>query len=431
MKYVLILLLVAGSAFASGEMEQTAEPETVELTAVGHRVHQDAADGLLDELVANTGIEGVTFQTYGVEEIHSTIMRQTSLPTAPFDVGYAFINYADPRFLDRLEPLNGWLAERPIEGFEEDFSSGLLEAITLDGELRGIPMRGVVDAVHVNTARFDERGVAIPQTIEEFFEAAEALTYVQDDGTQVYGFSFHGNPAAITAQVINFARAMYPERDDAGILTTEYEVVIDREPAIEAISKLQEMYAAGVIHPDAGTHTVNDVTRLYETGRLAMWIGNITNYDNFNDPERAVDAGASDVIAIPLTESYDGDAPGYTSALFWSFVIPKNSPNKAEAWEMVRHLSSYESQLHAGINSGNQPTRASVFESEEYTSSVPYAELAAALTGVAEVAWPPHPDSAQMHEIAGQQIVRAMYGDISPEEAARTAAEQLRALIND
>lgn len=431
MKYVLMFLLVVGSVFASGEMEEPSESGSVELTAVGHRVHQDAANGLVEELIANSDIEGITWQTYGVEEIHSTILRQTSLPTAPFDVGYAFINYADPRFLDRLEPLDAWLEDRPIEGFEEDFSPGLLEAMTLDGGLRGIPMRGVVDAVHVNTARFDERGVALPETIEELIEAAEALTYVRDDGTQVYGFSFHGNPAAITAQVINFSRAMYPEREDAGIISADYEVVIDREPAIEAIRVLREMYAAGIIHPDAGTHTVNDVTRLYETGRLAMWIGNITNYDNFNDPERSVDAGFSDVIAIPLTEDYDGDAPGYTSALFWSFVIPKNSVNKAEAWEMVRHLSSYESQLHAGINNGNQPTRASVFESEEYTSSVPYAELAAALTGVAQVGWPPHSDSAEAHEIAGQQILRAMYGEVSPEEAAQTAAEQLRTLFND
>jgi multiple sugar transport system substrate-binding protein len=425
-------LFVASGAvlFAAGAAEQEDVGPPDNLTGVGHEVHQGAADGLVEEFLENTGVGRVEWQTFGIGEIHSTIMRQSALPSAPFDFGYVLNQEVDPRLLGRMEPLDPLVEEAGVDGFPEDFSAGMLEAMTHEGQLRGIPMRGVVDALHVNTELFERRGVNVPETYEELLDAASELTF-EEDGRRSYGFSFHGTPSHISLQVINLARAKYPDRNDAGIITSDYRVVIDQQPAIEAIATLQELYADGVLHPDISTHTVDDVTRLYETGRLAMWIGNITNYDNFNDPDRSQTAGHSEVVAFPFTEAYEGDDVGYTSAIFWSFVIPENTENTEYAWELVRHLSSAESQLHSGLHNANQPTRSSVLAHEDYLEQVPYADLAAELTAASRVAWPPFEGRAQAGEIAGNEIIRAMHGDISPERAADNAAAQLRDLLRE
>ncbi len=429
---VVLVMFGAGMAWAAGAGEEEAPavepPET--LTAVGHGVHEQAAEGLLEEFFEQTGIQRVEWQTFGIGDIHSTIMRQAALPTAPFDVGYVFTNELDPRLLSRLEPLDRWLEESQIDGFPEDFSEGMLDAVTHEGELRAIPMRGVVDAVHRNMAIFDERDVAPPETIEEFVDAARELTFTRDDGSRVYGYSAQGTPDNIAGQVINFSRAMYPD-EDAGVITPDFRVVIDQEPAIEAIELLRDLYQEGVLHPDISTHTVDDVTRLYESGRLAMWMGNITNYENFNDPERAVDAGQSEVMPLPFTEAYGGDRPGYATTVFWSFAIPGNTENTEYAWEFIRHLSSYESQLHAGLHNANQPTRTSVLESEEYIESVPYAAMAAQLSEASQVGWPAFAALPEAQEIAGEEIIRAMHGEISPREAAENAASDLRDLLRE
>ena len=433
-----VLTMICMFAGATAALYAGAAPEEVidpvapdTLTGVGHAVHEGAADGLVEEFLDRTDVRRVDWQTFGIGDIHSTIMRQSALPTAPFDFGYVLNTEIDPRLLSRLEPLDEWADRAPIEGFPDDFSEGMLEAMTHDGSLRGIPMRGVVDALHINTLIFEERGVDVPETIEEALVAARDLTFVRDDGARVYGYSAHGTPDNISGQVINLARAMFPDRDDAGIITADYRVVIDREPAIRAIAVLQQLYEEGILHPDISSHTVDDVTRLYETGRLAMWTGNITNYDNFNDPERSEVAGHSEAIALPFTEAYEGEHVGYTSTLFWSFVIPANTENTEFAWELIRHLSTAESQLHSGLYNANQPTRSSVLAHEDYLAEIPYAELAAELTAAARVAWPPFQGRSQAGEIAGNEIIRAMHGQKSPRQAAEDAAEGLRALLRD
>ncbi len=426
---IVVWITVSATVFAAGAREpaEPAPPET--LTGVGHMVHEAAANGLVEPYLERTGLRRVEWQTFGVSELHGTIVRQTALPSAPFDFGYVLNYEIDPRLLARLEPLDEWLRQAPIEGFPEDFSEGMLEALTYDGHLRGIPMRGVVDALHVNRELFDERNVPIPTTIEEVFDAARSLTFQRPDGTRVYGFGAHGSPDNISGQIINLARAMYPDRDDAGIITPDYRVVIDSEPAIAAITVLRQLYEEGVLHPDISSHSIDDVTRLYETGRLAMWTGNITNYDNFNDPERSSVAGNSDVIALPFTESYRGDRVGYTSTLFWSFVIPHNTPNKGLAWEFIRHRSTAESQLHAGLHNANQPTRSSVLAHRDYLAQSDYADLAAQLTAAAQVAWPPFAGRAEAGDVAGNEIIRAMHGQKSPRDAAEDAARQLREIL--
>lgn len=430
---IISLLVSVGNVFGGGSAEEeaaVAEPPAV-LSGVGHSVHEQAADGLIEEFLNDTGVGRVEWDTFGIGEIHSTILRQSALPSAPFDFGYVLSGDVHPRMLSRFEPLDDWLADYPIEGFPEDFSEGMLEAVTYDGALRAIPMRGVVDALHVNVDLFEERGIDLPRTFEEFVAAAHELTFEREDGTRIYGYSAHGTPGNIPGLVMNFAEAMFPESEDSRIVSSDYRVTISENPTIEAISLVRKLYEAGVLHPDISTHSVDDVTRLYETGRLAMWVGNITNYDTFNDPERSSVAGSSEVIALPYTETYDTDYVGVTPTQFWSFMIPGNTHNAEYAWKLIRHLSSAESQLYSGLNNANQPTRASALANEEYAAEVAYAELASQLTEAAFVNWPPFEGRSEAADIAGNAIIAAMHGDTSPEDATAEAADQIRRLLED
>lgn len=414
MKKVWVVLLVAFlvACFAFAEEQP--------LRALGHAVHQKAAAGLEPF--------PVEWRTYGLADIRELLFREATLPEPPYDLGFLLNFWASPIITNYFEPLNEWLALFPIPGFPEDFPPGMIETLTFDGKIYGIPMRTVVVTLHYNKAIFEERGVEVPTTIEELFEAAKKLSFVREDGTRVYGLVFEGLPTLIGDPLIALARAW----GDAGVVTPDYRVVCDEAPMVTVLTKIRELFEIGALPPDILSYEVTDKIRMMQAGQAAMTLAPADYYARFNDPQLSSVAGNVEVAMIPPAAECKDLLPGSRSLLnFWSFVIPRNSSihSKQRAWEFIQHLSTPEAQLYSALNNGNMPTRLSVWESDEFASKIPYAKVAAQVLKIAQVPWPGFDNITKAQDIFGTEAHLAIMGLKSPQEAMYSAAEQIRSLL--
>ena len=84
------------------------------------------------------------------------LFRIGSLLECEEDLIYVLDSAADERIINLLTPLDEYLKEKPLEGFPEDYSEGMLNAYRKKGLLYSIPMRGGVWVLWYNKRILEE-----------------------------------------------------------------------------------------------------------------------------------------------------------------------------------------------------------------------------------------------------------------------------------
>ena len=157
--------------------------------------------------------------------------------------------------VDLTERFNSWDGSSGID-------PALMKSATIDGQIVGIPAFLFVDWVYYRKDWFDEAGLSVPDTWDEFREAAIALT---DEASGRYGFGLRGGDGGQGA-VMNIMRAYGGlSVDDAGL------PVIDRDKSIEAIAFWAGLYTTDkVVPPSAPNDSYSQIMQAFRTGQTAM-----------------------------------------------------------------------------------------------------------------------------------------------------------------
>lgn len=139
---------------------------------------------------------------------------------------------------------------------------GLMQSATVDDKIVGIPAFLFIDWVYYRSDWFDEAGLSVPDTWDQFREAAIALTDA-DQGR--YGFGLRGGDGG-QGTVMSIMRAYGGlSADDAGL------PVIDRDKAIEAIAFWAGLYTTDkVVPPSAPNDSYSQIMQGFRTGQTAM-----------------------------------------------------------------------------------------------------------------------------------------------------------------
>ena len=312
-----------------------------------------------------------------------------------------------PRITTLFEPLDEYLVNDPIEGFPEDFSATMLEALTFDGKLYGIPVRPSTATLHWNAKLFAERGIkAPPASAEEFIEDVKKLTFSRNDGSKVYGFTIAGG-----ANMVNEV-AQFISMWGGAFIDSEYNVVCDSAATIEALTQLQKLYTEGYMPDTSLTQSHTEFQRQVQSATVAMAIAIPGNTITYNDPAGSQTPGAWKVSTVPVTQKlsavYDV-AP--VPAEFWALVIPKNSTNKDLSWSLVKYLSSYDSALEMALR-GNTPSRMSVLDNPKFSEGVSWAKEYQAHMKFSAVPLPAFDEVAEAQELMTAALQNVIKGSV-------------------
>ncbi|KFB08233.1 ABC transporter substrate-binding protein [Nitratireductor basaltis] len=363
--------------------------------------HFDNADNPMDALVekfeaANPGItveaENVPWNSY-YDQLYTSIIGGNA-PDAAMVKMFALPRLAE---MGALEPLDAMLESWDGTANLQD---NLLELTKgPDGKHYYLPVQYVVLYLYYRTDMFEELGLSVPKTCDEFREAAKALTRDTDGDGQIdtYGFGMRGGKGGhdhwatftLSREGVTLEEGLDSE---AGVAGTQYVVDLFRQDE--------------VFPPSAPNDGFQEIIGAFKAGKTAMTIHHIGSANGM------VEALGDKVSAAPVPECGGGRWTGFGDE---STAILSSAEDKEAAWKWISFLSSEGNNTTFNEATGQLPVVKA--DSENWSlhpqrfvkatvDSLPFAEL---LPNVPET-------SDFVNTVWPVSMQRALTGEITAEE---------------
>lgn len=315
-----------------------------------------------------------------------------------------------------LQPLTEFFDASDVFALD-DFFPAAIEAFIWQGELWCVPQNLSSLVVYYNQTLFDRAGIAYPNpnwTWNEFLNTARALT-LDNNGNGVpeqYG-------AGIDPSLYRLAPFVWQnggEIVDNPLAPTR--LTLSSQPALAALTWFTELQTLWHVVPNQLEEQSESSQSRFLNARAAMFFSS----RRFTPTLRASVHFKWDVAPLP-----QGAA---TASILHSdgYCMSANTKNPQAAWTLIEFANSPEGQKLMLATGRTVPSLRVVAESEAFLqpqaaplSSRVFVDSAQTLRRV-----PLHPQWIAIEEAASNEIKRAFYGIITPEEAARLADERTR-----
>lgn len=305
-----------------------------------------------------------------------------------------------------------------------DFIASVLDTATYNGKLYGMPWMMTGYTMILNTDRFNERNVSLPEngewTYEQFVEALKQLTYDTNGkgGPDVFGFNSFIEPGYYNA----FGIIMCDGAQIIDEATGRY--IFNTPEALSGLTKLCDLkHKYKVTHPGFGTMDENQAWSSFLNGEAAVYIGGSWAVPLLRNSQ---DSGGMNftVAKFPTGKS---DVPLSISSTTCSYAVfkQKEEGKRKACADLVRFITSAEAQTDLE-NLGYFSVRKSgkhLYENDKemYTiqQNLYFAEHL------------PKVDKWNEIDIVLQtKIKEAVEGNITPEQAIKEAESLIQGLSN-
>jgi multiple sugar transport system substrate-binding protein len=235
----------------------------------------------------------------------------------------------------------------------------LVKGFSVEGKLYLVPVAWNNMMIYYNTKVFGEAGIPRPSndwTWDDFLSIAKRLTSGEGPAKR-FGF---GIP------YFNFGLTPFWYSNDTAVLKDDLKQSNLGDPKfLESVKFVHSMVRENGVSPDPANTDPNAVFQLFAAGKIAMtggghWPMQFFRANNFND---------FDVVPWPKNK----DQKTVFGADGWG--ISTKTKEKAIAWEMLKELTSAESQQQAAGLGVAIPARRSVAESKEFLAQPEHAAL--------------------------------------------------------
>ena len=406
-------ILAAGRSLAAGKT----------LNVLSHKVHQTVlgtGDGDLLKDWRSANDTDIAWSTFDSNPLQDRLFREASLNSTEFNLGYMVDNRPTSQIAAMFEPLDGYLKKEPIEAFD-DIAPGLVQGMTVDGKLIGIPVRHATQGLFYNEALLEEQGIsAPPTTLEELVEQAQMLTFTSKSGARVSGMVLASDLAVFP---VMFARAF-----GGDFLTKTFELVPDQAAMEQGLTVLKNMFDAGSLPRSYATTKNDDQVTWIQQGRAAFTVLPFARHAQLNNPEQSKFPGKIRAVEFPVSAALKGKTPMATVVESWGIVIPANSRDKDLSWKFIREVSSKRVTLGMAIN-GNGPVRVSTYKDGSFAGKNPLAAVEATALANARGAFPPFPEAARAQSIFLEEVQLAVLGRKPVNEAIASISSRIKPLL--
>jgi len=374
--------------------------------------HFDNADNPMSDLVAkfekqNPDIkveaENIPWNSY-YDNLYTSIIGGNAPDAAMVKM------FAQPRLIEMgaLEPIGdrieAWSGKSDISGDLFNLTKGA------DGKTYYMPLQYVVLYLYYRADMFDELGLKVPATCDEFQAVAKKLTRdTNGDGQpDVYGFGFRGGKGGhdhwasltLSRKGVNLIGGM---QNDTAIAGTQFVVDLFRED--------------GVFPPSAPNDGFKEIIGAFKAGKTAMTIHHIGSSNGM------VEALGDKVSAAPVPECGGGR---WTSFGDEETAIFASSEHKDAAWKWISFLSTAGNNAEFNSATGQLPV--SKTDSDSWTmherrfvdatvNSLPFAHLLpnrSETSDFVNTVWPVNMQRALTGEISAAEMnekIAELYGD--------------------
>jgi multiple sugar transport system substrate-binding protein len=393
------------------------------LNVLSHKVHQTvlgSGDGDLMAGWRKANDAEIAFTTFDSNPLQDRLFREASLKETEYGVGYLIDNRPTSQIAALFEPLGPYQDKQAIEDFA-DIAPGLVQGMTVDGKLIGIPVRHATQGLFYNEALLEEAGIAAPPTtLEELIEQAKKTSFTSKAGTPVTGMVLASDLAVFP---VMFARAY-----GGDFISPDLKLVPNREALEQGLAALRAMFEAGSLPRSYATTKNDDQVTWLQQGRAAFTVLPFARGAQLNNPEQSKFPGRIKAVEFPGSAAIKGKMPMASVVEAWAMAIPKNARDKALAWSFIREVSSKRVTLGMAIN-GNGPVRVSTYADAGLKAKNPLAAVEAKVLATARGAFPPFPEAARAQATFLEEVQLAVLGRKPVKDAVSAIIERVKPMM--
>jgi multiple sugar transport system substrate-binding protein len=319
---------------------------------------------------------------------------------------------------------NGWILDissRFPEDEQSKFVKGLLQSLTYENKIWGVPWFADVGLLHYRKDLLEQSGFSEPpKTWEELKEMAKKV--VQDSGTR-YGFLFQG--ANNETGVCNGLEYIWTH---GGEVLDGETVIVDSPESVAGLTTEQSMISSGVTPQAVASYTIGEADAAFLNGDAVFCRNWPYMYGLAGNTEMSkIKREQVGVSPLPVGEGYS-QSTGCLGG--WNMLIGASSQMQEEAWEFVRFMTSEESQKIQTLSGSNLPTVNALYEDREVREEQPIVALSKDALQNARPR-PVSPYYSEMSRTMAQQFNSVLTGATPPGEAVETLQSELQQIIEE
>jgi multiple sugar transport system substrate-binding protein len=319
---------------------------------------------------------------------------------------------------------NGWIVDissRFPEDEQSKFVKGLIQSLTYENKLWGVPWFADVGLLHYRKDLLEQSGFSEPpKTWEELKEMAKKV--VQDSGTR-YGFLFQG--ANNETGVCNGLEYIWSH---GGEVLDGEKVIINSPESVAGLTTEKSMISSGVTPQAVASYTIGEADAAFLNGDAVFCRNWPYMYGLAGNTEMSkIKREQVGVSPLPVGEGYS-QSTGCLGG--WNMLIGASSQMQEEAWEFVRFMTSEDSQKIQILSASNLPTVNALYEDREVREEQPIVALSKDALQNARPR-PVSPYYSEMSRTMAQQFNSVLTGATPPGEAVETLQSELQQIIEE
>ena len=244
---------------------------------------------------------------------------------------------------DALLQLDDLLADSELADALSPSQVDRVRASVPDEKLYALPTHFVPDTLWYRPQLFEAAGVEVPDTWNDFIDAAESLT---DSSTGQYGYTIRGGEGA----GYNLLTDLYVSSGITDFFDSSGKTTLNDPAHVEAVEQLAGLFGTSTPEADV-TNTYPKMLAQFQAGNIAMMQHNIGSY-----PTLLQTFDETELKPLPLPRSED-DAPRIiVPGLPPSVGIMKDTEHPDESWKFLEFVLDAENnsklaEVAAGIPS--------------------------------------------------------------------------------
>lgn len=283
---------------------------------------------------------------------------------------------SNPESVDGFMSLTSWDGEafyqsgwyEPIEKYVQpseltspdfdfdDFFPNTLKIATVHDTLIGVPLYPEVQMLYYNKEKFEQKGLKVPETIQEFVATAEKM---HDKNANFAGYVSRGDGIQAVYTLAPFVFAMGGQwLDEKGRPELTSGAFVK---ALDIYGSTLHKYGPPGI---AGMQWAQAIV-VFDQGNAAMFSDSSNFVSTFEDPKKSKIAGKVGYAMLPK-----GPAGVHSTLISWALSICPKSKNKEATWYLIQWLASKE-MVARQAKSKIPVARRSVWNGGDFQSAMP------------------------------------------------------------
>jgi arabinogalactan oligomer/maltooligosaccharide transport system substrate-binding protein len=312
--------------------------------------------------------------------------------------------YAD---LDIVYPLDTIASKADLSGFGKT----TLSAMTYSGHVYGLPSVMEVPALLFNKKMLEEAGFQHPpETMDELMTIAMALTDKDTYGIFLTDDSYFALP--------------YLWAYGGGMVSNDRKIQITSEGSQHGLAFMQQLRRAGVTQPYtdfSGWH--NKMMSDFKDGKVAMIINGPWAIQDLLQSKAFPDSNNLGIAPIPRGPQGQGSPIGGHS-----LIINNYSKYPNESFQLIRYLTSLETQIQQSQKFKTLPTQLAAYEDERITSDSLFEKFKAQLD-VAKIP-PMIPEGSKLYRDFTNHLNKILLEEESISEGVILIESAWKSLLN-